>query len=1346
MLNSSYAFKLTLNLILDPKADSSLRLSVMVHEFKLQGSEGSAQIGRPSHILGYESVKTMVETMEGLLAGSRITALPASSPICSQENSVTEEVDFSTQIDYMKERSSVDGEPKSNKAPVDLAALLKNAAARNFKTASDNLSHVPQPTPEKKKVAMASEVVARASDTALRNSISPDSEISKSQEGARARKDSQLQPTHNNSESAGLQQPTQALAFVDQLQRDFPFEGLKRVPRRYARIPGDQKALLESQDSWFQPKEDGRSYHASIPAKVLDDLMNFIDRDSCSQQLHGCRSITSTPDPEKDGEHDSAAEKDSLRNETDKGDKFSKSNANSLSKQQSNSLNVSPNARSHFPSNSPQINLVLEETDDGEAEVGFVSWPSSPELPNAKNHFPSSGPQMNLVAEGEDGGAEDGFVSWSSSPEPKDATLEHQARLQKKSGNNVPSQQLDSPFGPPPSSKPRPKPIVRAPIEFPSSSPTGQEELELAVPLAVSDVIEAEDETEETSLKSPHEPPPSNPRGSNFVQVEHTPLPKFRSSSNQVSFRRSGTKRSVAEDRTWGGLSSDAVIPATFHGSGSSSKQVSSSTEQRSTGTITIPLPSLEPNQNPIHSQREARCISKKEEVGLLTLRTHLVEMEEQVPQVATASERIESLRIPDLLPDSSAPAPPSNQQMLNSALPTLSSRMFSSPPLAPASSLSKDAEQQYPITDIFQDPLKSSVQLPPTESGARLKKLLRKLDDQSGLGGEYPAETRTKGDVMKYINERLLQETLKINKELAEKDDAIAIEVSTPRNEENPTEANGGSNDFAKHEMAPRVVVFDEYPEVLTSASDKEMDIDHARQSFHSQIIRSPSPGSTPELSIPNTITRPAVDQQLSQGSEFPALQLNYVVGHITLEKASNRQQMLTGANAQKSEGRPVENIQQSLADQSIFRKYKSMYPDYSGNEKCFTKALVYMEWMEQSGNGVHRFLCDDFLRVYPEYEVAIVKLPPQERVTGRVYYDRNIKRPVYQQGLIVPENFSADLLTLNQEDVEIIRSRFNAPIPSDESRKRAMSQITAPVEQHEENRFTASSSTHAQTIPPGKSSPVLGPSSRFVNPQTRARFFETPSQIQSVTKQPELPAASADLDTETSVEKARPAKRTLPWLSSSPVPKFPPLSRSNIPCSRPRTHIDLTTAASVSRKRRLTRDETRRATLPPQLRARSPKPLPSQRAEQEHSSVLQKGVYSKVPSRQASTRSLHAARSSPELNGYTSQWVANLQLPGEAVADSSQHVAGLQPAKTKKRKSEEEAPPRRKSSGVASVVESSDRRKSFAGFLARQAQRGRVRGCLPSNASISAKSMSTKPKEKSPRVFEEPRTQGWH
>mgnify|MGYP001312766939 CR=1 FL=1 len=66
--------------------------------------------------------------------------------------------------------------------------------------------------------------------------------------------------------------------FVDHLQRDDAFLGLKRVPRWYVRIPEDQRAILERSDCWYGSRAGDQSYYANIPATVMQDLTEFRNR------------------------------------------------------------------------------------------------------------------------------------------------------------------------------------------------------------------------------------------------------------------------------------------------------------------------------------------------------------------------------------------------------------------------------------------------------------------------------------------------------------------------------------------------------------------------------------------------------------------------------------------------------------------------------------------------------------------------------------------------------------------------------------------------------------------------------------------------------------------------------------------------------------------------------------------------------------------------------------------------------------------------------------------------------------------------------------------------------------
>ncbi|EKD12668.1 hypothetical protein MBM_09237 [Drepanopeziza brunnea f. sp. 'multigermtubi' MB_m1] len=1261
------------------------------------GGEGSQQIGRPGNVSEHERIKVLLGKLENLFAGAGTLAQPPPSTIRSQEDDASDEVvpslsndtqaGFATQVDYRKENRRHDQEQLSKRGTADLAAILKSRAAQipNIRKANGNDSKSLSPLRSSDSSFDSRSIRTMENDIAPSNSNLDHNESESSQENTKSLEISAPQLPPTVSQPAELNDPNKLPLFVDQLQQDNPFEGLKRIPRRYVRIPGDQKVLLESQDSWFKPNLDGRPRYAAIPAQALSDVTRFMDRDrnAILQKSQGSKLASSSSGSVEDIEQGSAAEEGSSESDSDRAEDMDQSNRKSQAKLQVTSRN--------FSSSGPDIVEDVDEEDD------------------------------------------DDCMSWSPSPEPEKAISQQLAKPQRSSGNQS-SQMTNSYGGAPQPWKPGPKTFVRKPIDIPPSSPTGVEELELAPIHAIGDVIEAGDVQEGARPDSSQELPSSHSRSSKYVQVEQTPLSKSRTPGHAPS-RQSLTRGLDAEQHASGNISSDPIIPATFNDTSSSSKHVSSSTEQKETEKITVALPTLDPDCTPLRSQISPSSISRsrEDESGL---HVGIGYSNEQSPHAIVSARRMDPPRRLDILPASSAPAPPGNQQMLNSSQnPTFSQSIPASSPPGLVSSQINEAEQQCASTDKIPGVPKPSKKHRATGSDMITeKRVYSKLNRSMRPIAESQVEMNPEADMERNqrIRREIQQAIQEANRIVAEQNAANTTESIV--DEEIPAEAHGGPGDSARSKDARKAVPLKNFKELLYSTeSEEQNNAGNARRPSDRQTTRSLAPTTPIEVGVRGAITKPFIDAQPRRSSKPELVQEDDIVEHQTPQNYDERPEPSANDIPRRNEITPAEDAALSDTVQSIYDRYKSHYPDYCGNEWCFTKALVYMEWMEESGNGLHRFLCDDFLRVYPEYEATIIKLSPEKRVTGRVYYNKNIQRPVYQQGIIVPENFSADLLTLNQKDVEKVRSRFNTPAPVAESKGQAVSPVTAPVEHVEETISATPSPLRAQVLGPGQPSPILGCSDRFVRPHARERFFETPSQLQNTTNQPELPA-----DSEASVKTTKTTKRALPWIPSNPAQK------SSLP-ERP-TQIRPRNGSSGSTKRQLTTDQSRRKTLPPYLRAQTSKSSPANRAEEEPRPVSRDRTSYKAPSGLSSESAFLAASSSPEIHGFTERWVADLQLSEGALAGSTQIAPPAQPVKRDAFK--EQLQPIRNSSGQSSTKREPRRKLSYADFVAQQVLRRRASGGLSSRGSTPRKSTGfcTTPKERDPKVFKEPETQPWN
>jgi hypothetical protein len=113
-----------------------------------------------------------------------------------------------------------------------------------------------------------------------------------------------------------------------------------------------------------------------------------------------------------------------------------------------------------------------------------------------------------------------------------------------------------------------------------------------------------------------------------------------------------------------------------------------------------------------------------------------------------------------------------------------------------------------------------------------------------------------------------------------------------------------------------------------------------------------------------------------------------------------------------------------------SHFDKFRSIYPEFTGSKKRFTEALVYIEWLRNGHQPLHRSLCDDFIRVFSSEYMSWARKQSMEgkpTMTGWEYYDTNVLKPKFEYGFITPQNLQDALASLDSQYVKQVREMFN-------------------------------------------------------------------------------------------------------------------------------------------------------------------------------------------------------------------------------------------------------------------------------------------------------------------------------
>ncbi|KAG4436882.1 hypothetical protein IFR05_007645 [Cadophora sp. M221] len=1444
-------------LLIVNSTSSTTRLTLRVLDFKFQGSEGSPTRGRPVDVLTLENVELLVGRLQCLFTLPPEDTQVQFSSTASQDKGSQPSAGFATQLNHSHERAISNPIPAKEEimshdsliahlvggakepealvprspASITLKTALGPAtgakvAAMNAKLdAKANVQRSQSSTPLNSSSSVQDKDVLKfiSNDTGTKGyfiSSSDDNEKENNQERAEARKSPSVRP-----EPAGVVQRHAAILFVDQFQRNDAFEGLKRVPRRFVRILEDQKAMLERSDCWYEPQAGDRLRHANIPAKVMDDLTRFGDRKPTIPQAEVAQLDHSSSDSEEDSEHDSTAE------QSENGDGES------------------------------SVDFGHSRGDQGamERQQPKDNPPRSTNR-NPKGRFSSGNPETVNVAASNGSGNDtddDDRISWEATPNPEDELPQpvHTPSL------HTPSQpRLSNEVASAPTWKPRGKPYARGLISIPSSSPTREDELELAVPHAVGDIVGPEDIQMQTIAKGPQELPSTAPLSSKYIQVKRTPYSKPRS-FDEASLRRTGTGSKGAKDV----ISSSPVIPATFNDTVSSSKQVSSVNDNGLTAEhlgarIEVLHTDREAVRTPITLTQDlngASSLQSKDETVKGTAAEETVTsrgMEEERSRVSPAKSDVVSKysteRDPSTHSDYAAASTKIHAPTLeignkqqreargktasrrslaakgadtttNSSLPQvhLSKRERKSliydpkPNGQTAEQLREEGDRirhdtwrsfraevqqvelpRLPPSPVFAQPISNSERsMTPAVAPKPVGRVILSprpepptgIDDNEEVtepAHETLVEMDPRQDDNAFKERPSSRNAEPINSSPGKSPSSRfneqspvseAVEQESPafptpprrRNEqcstresiepESPFSAQP-LTDEVEGQPSPRAAV---EPEILTSALSLSQtsengdrlsfqgtttvdDLSIARSRINENVEQSPPRQTTQLFKSPSVGAQSLVEDQnptcevLQPGASICINQpTNKVrdqpqVGRTFETRDLPSVKPLTGLNRQK-------NSQLGAAKSLTFEGFLSTYPEYAGDKRCFTRALVCLEWL-RAQRIPHWSICDDFIRAYAEFEIFVRK-HAEDLMTAWDYYDRYVVNPVFQKRIIDNDGkLAAALSLLNPLYVKLVRDRYNAPAADTPLRKAPSRKRSKATGAQVQDSPTTKYPSTTQVKEKG-GSPELGAVDMLSRRHARKPFFETPSQLHSVQTRGKGGSTISVPDVGSSEKK----RRSLPWQQAR--------GNQNQISSSPESgsRRDRNDGSSEAKKRRRS-DDHRRASIPPLLRASSFKSPTATGQEKPHRPSSRDGEV--FETRLALERGSHAARASPELPDFTEKWVAQLVLADDLVMEEPNHAGS---SNAQLRKVVGVPLTSRRQSGLSSNADSPKptRKRPYRDMAeaVKAIARRRVSG-LSSEASTPystpAKRFCTKPKTATPvkRVENaEPETQEW-
>lgn len=1024
-------------------------LVLEISDFEHRGSEGSGTFGKPNDILGKRGINETLGKLRSLLSGEQVDYLANVEPSSVRSLAVgyhdrqcpvhITQADFSTQVYQPPQKASGIRSLDILKPPAvasGLLTLLRNVtrppivSSESGNTAPSHQS-VPASLSRGNVLGATGTLQAKANiqpqlfqparvsgrsdpnnppsvETGLVNGHSArdtDSEKENGEEGGKVEiqlpQPFKLQPT---AQVTAVEHDLQVAipAFYDQFQESTPFEGMKRVPRRYTRIPTAQQSILERDDAWFEPQETGRPRYANLPTQVQTDLTEFIVGRSkhMSSNIDSRESDSDSSSEDDDNDVEMSSEDDLTDTKTPRevchngSLRERKSSHNMVDGQQQSRLATSQSqeGKSHVDS----------DVEPGDEDDGVSSWSLSDRhnverntvVPTMLCHSSTSGPRKHAS--------------------PTATSL----KVLRSVSQHLSRDEIA-------------RPLFRARTipEFPASSPTNEDDLELGIPFAVGDQEQEHDhderDVEELSISMHF--PSTGPQSSRSVQVERTPIQKFTGRS-QHSLETESPKQPVKQlKHPSPDVFSDAVIPATFPWG--SHHRLPSAPMANATG------------MGYSHTKLDDDTSDEEEDF----FADALDEQQKDEVQQEGVSPQCTELERPLQSPGMTQPHPPRHMT------PSLS-RPRESLSVTPTTAMT--ARAPSPILGLSSPALQSSVyglddmiQVPTTQA--------------SPVDPLKPEFSNGRPDSTVAKTSRFMMASLVERNESPRRDTREMARLSRHK-------FNRSFNDdlaSAKHNFAAQRHTRSSpipNPAIQKNIIDVDNTAPRLLDSFVTVAIKeTPAPKErTPESSeecgwgqqLPRGVTL-AAELQINLPERSGLGESSLRDGNVEPKQAANLENdtTLAGATATSSPEKSApfgllftETVAHSAANGmvstkhvdfaptaqfSYYDEFQSTYPEFNGSERRFTEALIYIEWLRKNNQTLHTFLSDDFVRVYCMEYIAWALQQRREGkplITGWEYYHENVPKPAFQCGIITHQNLTRALASLDKTYVEKVRNIF--------------------------------------------------------------------------------------------------------------------------------------------------------------------------------------------------------------------------------------------------------------------------------------------------------------------------------
>ena len=888
--------------------------------------------------------------------------------------------------------------------------------------------------------------------------------------------------------------PVLPILSLDEVPVSDAFEGLKRVPRSYVRVPESQQVLLERKDSWFLPDNGNRSAYANnIPPGVLEDLSLFANRlaTNGANEISHSNWTRREPHPEGDDNcteivEDIVEDVHDVEAESGNNMEINHTDVASLTEKDRTLDEPDLSGSRVYQANDPRLDSPIEakgnHTVDGEiersnqlvdrddedmSEASGISWPPSPEhSPRPYNSSILENPNPPLPS------SSDVEIDINELPEVCDRDRAAIALTASRRSHFLDCGKAAKSRNFPDSA-------------FPSSSLCSEDEIQMEVSHAIDEPIDDQVDESEEEFHSPDtsQPPPSTTRGDgSLVQVDYTPCTKLGRSANPDD----ESKLHKSRKRQFDEISSDHVVPATC--------EDGSSQEHR-------PSPVKDELKNLYTSSGEN--LGRTDELFLITQ-----------PYIDDGS----TIQGKDDIGDHLSPTELEETRLISSTL--------GEPPFR-LQEVSKKSIVATPDNSSTED--LETLQPPQSRGGDRRFEAEVALTDESSPRvpespkqgtGPVHAQRNHRGQGRKF--------TFKFSQE----------EYATRDTDEM---VRASRRDFNARLAASKAEVSHLIPRSGMSISiSTNPDSDPA-----TNLTPSVAPNTICSHPIPDT---PAISRAQVNPSAESLLDRGPDSCHIL-----GSQMPSTQSDRGESTRQPVSIDVEAVNTGSVsvpadlptaFERFTSIYPSYQGNEERFIKGLVYIEWLARSKgtNFLRRSFWDDLIRILADDYLDYIRDSSisGKKMSGFEYYNEIDQDPVFKQMLITPSNLQDSISSLDRHKVGEVRKLFNIPQMNQGDRNssptfsplklQSLASTPSPHQPREQDAGNDLNSDGNSLMRNQESSPRLYFSGEAKDKVPKPLYFETHSQPQ--VRQPEKsPTTALESKTGSHVETPKSAKRVLPW-----------------------------------------------------------------------------------------------------------------------------------------------------------------------------------------------------------------------